>query len=296
MISFGAPVFMNQQTRAAGAGESHGVATLDPYALARAHKDKGYKAAYAPQIDVRNTTLIRDFRTAFEREGIIIAEVGYWDNLIDSEPQARAENRRKMVEALALAEELGARCAVNIFGSYCHGNGNSRHLAENFSTQAFDDAVEMARSFIDEVKPKTAHFTYEIFPFSVVDSPAEIARLIQAVDRKQFGVHLDLVNLINSPRAYWRSGDIMRECVRLFGSRIVAAHGKDVKMEEPAISVILKEVIAGTGKLDIASFVSELHRLPQTVPLMLEHLASEAEYDQAAAHYRQVAAGQGITL
>ena len=296
MIRFGAPVFLNQQMRSTGAGESHGVATQDPYALARAHKQKGYTAAYAPQIDLHDTALIREFRTAFEREGIIFAEVGYWDNLIDSDPQSRTDHRRKMVEALALAEELGARCAVNIFGSYCHGHGISRHLPENFSAQAFDDAVDMARFFIDEVKPKTAFFTYEIFPFSVIDSPTEIARLIAAVDRKQFGVHLDLVNLINSPRAYWRSGDIMRECVRLFGNRIVAAHGKDVKMEEPAISVILKEVIAGTGNLDIASFVSELHRLPQAVPLMLEHLATEAEYDQAAAHYRQVAAGVGITF
>ena len=130
----------------------------------------------------------------------------------------------------------------------------------------------------------------------MVDSPAEIARLLKAVDRRQFGVHLDLVNLVNSPRAYWASGAIMEECVRLFGDRIVAAHAKDVKLREPAISVILEEVVPGEGGLDIGAFLRGLHRLPQEVPLMLEHLANEAEYDRGAAHYRKVALRDGIVI
>lgn len=296
MIRLGGPIFSAKNATAAGAGESHGAAADDPAALARAHKAKGYTAAYAPQIDLKDGAKIRAVREAFAREEMLIAEVGFWENLVDLNYDDRQTNRQCMVEALALAEELGARCAVDIFGSYCRGNGNSRHAAKNFSDEAFDEAVEMARYFIDAVKPKTAFFAYEIFPFSIVDSPTEIARLLKAVDRRQFGVHLDLVNLINSPRAYWASGAIMEECVRLFGDRIVAAHAKDIKLKEPSISVIMDEVVAGEGDLDIAAFVRGLHRLPQTIPLMLEHLATEEEYDRAARHYREVAAKEGISI
>jgi sugar phosphate isomerase/epimerase len=296
MIRFGGPVFMDGDTKAAGAGESYGAVAYDPVALAKAHRRKGFTAAYAPKVDLKDTARIRAVCEAFAKEGVMIAEVGFWDNLVDTDPATRAVNRKCMVEALALAEELGARCAVNIFGSYCHGNGNSQHVPKNFSEEAFDEAVEIARGFIDEVKPKRAFFTYEIFPFSVVDSPAEIARLIEAVDRRQFGVHLDLVNLINSPRAYWSSGVIMEDCVKLFGDRIVAAHAKDISMREPAISVILEEVVAGEGRLDIAAFLRGLHKLPQEIPLMMEHLNSEAQYDCAAAHYRKVAAQEGISI
>jgi sugar phosphate isomerase/epimerase len=296
MIRFGGPVFIENNAKAAGAGESHGATVKDPADLARAHKMKGFTAAYAPKVDLSDGAMIRAVRDAFAKESIMIAEVGFWENLVDIDEPSRISNRKSMVEALALAEELGARCAVDIFGSYCHGNGNSSHTARNFSDDAFDEAVEMARYFIGEVKPKTAFFAYEIFPFSVVDSPSEIARLLKAVDRKQFGVHLDPVNLINSPRTYWSSGAVIDECVRLFGPHIVAAHAKDVKLREPAISVILEEVIAGEGGFDIAAFVRTLHRLPREVPLMLEHLASEEEYDRAALHYRNIASQEGVSL
>jgi sugar phosphate isomerase/epimerase len=296
MIRFGGPIFMGTGGKAAGAGESHGANAEDPVALARAHKKKGFTAAYAPKVDLKDGAKIRAIRDAFQKEDVMIAEVGFWDNLVDLDSVSRKGNRQCMVEALALAEELGARCAIDILGSYCHGNGNSRHSAENFSAAAFDEAVEMARYFIDTVKPKTAFFVFEIFPFNVVDSPAEIGRLVRAVDRRQFGVHLDLVNLINSPRAYWSSGEIMRESVRLFGDRIVAAHAKDIKLKEPAISVILEEVVAGEGNLDIATFLRELDGLPLEVPLLMEHLATEDEYDVAAAHYRKIAAQEGISI
>jgi sugar phosphate isomerase/epimerase len=296
MIRFGGPVFLQKDAEGAGAGESHGVSDADPEEVVRAHQKKCWRAAYSPDISVNDSDLIKAYRDAFEAADIMIAEVGYWDNLIDIEPETRSENRQKMLDAMILAEELGAQCAVDILGSYCHGNGNSAHAAKNFSAEAFDEAVEMARYFIDEVNPKQARFTYEIFPFNVIDSPREIARLIKAVDRQMFGVHLDLANLINCPRAYWNSGAVMRECIELFGDKIVTAHAKDIKLQEPAITVMLEEVIAGTGYLDIGSYVKELHKLPQEVPLMLEHLSTEAEYDQAAAYYRKAAQTEGIKI
>ncbi len=294
MIRFGGPVFMRQDEKAAGAGESHAAAADDPAALARAHKAKGFTAAYAPYVDLNDKERVRAVREAFAAEGVMLAEVGYWQNLLDTGEASRAEHRRRMEEALALADELGACCAVDILGSYCQGNGNSAHSPRNFADEAFDEAVTMARRFIDAVKPTRACFTYEIFPFNVIDSPAGIQRLIEAVDRERFGVHMDLVNLINCPRAYWTSGAIMRECVERFGDRIVSAHAKDIAMEQPAISVILREVPAGEGGLDIAANIRELHKLPQAVPFVMEHLASEEEYDRAAAHFRRVAADEGI--
>lgn len=297
MIRFGGPVFIDKYGKVTSEGQCHRADTDDPVALAKAHRALGYTAAYAPNVSINDKERIRDVRQAFSDEGVMIAEVGYWGNLVDTDQQSRSYHRQKMEEALALADELEARCAVNIFGSYCHGDGDTEHSPKNFSKDAFGEAVEMAKYFIDTVKPKKAYFTYEVFPFNIVDSPKEIARLIKAVDRERFGVHLDLVNLINCPRAYWKNAEIMRECISLFGDHIVAAHAKDVKMQAPAVSVIFKyDIIPGEGIIDFGTSLRQLHKLPQEVPYMMEHLSSAKEYEQAAAHIRKVAVENRIEI
>jgi sugar phosphate isomerase/epimerase len=295
MIKLGGPVFMGQE-KAAGAGENAGAAGVDPALLAKKHKEKGFTAAYVPKIDVKDAALVKATREAFQKEGIILAEAGYWENIMDTEAESRAFHRDRQLDSLYLAEELGAVCSVNIFGSYCHGNGNSQHKALNFTDEAFEDAVEMARYFLDTVKPKTAFFTYEIFPFDIIDSVENIERLIKAIDRRQFGVHLDLVNLINCPRAYFTSGDIAKECVRRFGDRIVSCHAKDIKMKEPSISVILEEVVMGQGNIDLKTFMRQIEGLSRPIPFMMEHLKDEAEYDIAAAEIRKTGKELGINL
>jgi sugar phosphate isomerase/epimerase len=295
MIKLGGPVFTGKE-KAAGAGQSHGAKDFDPVLLAKKHKEKGFTAAYVPQIDIKDARLIKETREVFKKEKIILAESGYWENIMDTDAETRAFHRLKQLEAFYLAEELGAVCSLNIFGSYCHGNGNSQHRALNFSDEAFEAAVDMARYFIDTVKPKTACFAYEIFPFDIVDSPESIERLIRAVDRRQFGAHLDLVNLINSPRAYFSSGDLAKECVRRFGDKIVSCHVKDIKMKEPSISVILEEVVSGTGNLDLKEFMRQIEGLSRPIPFMMEHLKDEKEYDIAAANIRKTGKELGITL
>ena len=287
MIRFGGPVF-EADIKAAGGNSG------DPRVIAKAHKLKGYTAAYVPHVELGDKERIKEIREAFKAENIMLAEVGYWENITDTDEATRRHNLDCLTNALYLAEEVGARCAVDIFGSYIHGNGNSKFAAKNFSDDAFADAVDIARMLIDTVKPKSAYFTYEIFPFNIVDCPEMLEKLIKAVDREKFGVHLDLCNLINSPRTYFSSGDIMRDCVKRFGDKIVAAHVKDIKLKEPAISVILEEVVAGTGGIDMHAFVRGIHGLPQEVPFMMEHLPSEAEYDQAAAYIRKCAKDENI--
>lgn len=296
MVKFGAPVFLDADQKAAGAGQSHGVSDFDPELLARKHVEKGFTAAYAPKIDINDTDLIRRTRDAFEKAGVVIGEVGYWENLLDTNEEGRKRNHQGMVNALALADEIGARCSVNIIGSFCEGSFMNGNAAKNFSDEAFDIAVENARYFIDQVKPKTAFFTYEIYEFSNNDSPENLERFVKAVDRQQFGIHLDLTNMVNSARNYYDHLDLLDDTIRRVGNRIVCSHIKDVKMRDGVVSVILEEVMPGTGIIDIGAYLRTVDKLPQVVPMLIEHLASEEEYDTAAAYVRKCAAEVGVVL
>ena len=58
------------------------------------------------------------------------------------------------------------------------------------------------------------------------DSPDSYLRLIKDIDRKEFGVHLDFVNMINTPRKYLYNDVLIKECLKSSGLILKAAMQK----------------------------------------------------------------------
>jgi sugar phosphate isomerase/epimerase len=241
----------------------------DPYAFARAHVEFGYGAAYCPPMKASDTTRIADFRKAFEKEGITIAEIGIWRNLVTHDDRRKA-HRDYAAECLAVADEVGAKCAVSYIGSYAPNSDYGPDPA-NLTAAAFDDAVETARYLIDTVKPKQAKFALEMEQYSLPDSVDCYRDMIRAVDRPAFAAHVDPVNLILTPRQYYNSAALLREIFDKLGPWIVSCHAKDILLHHQA-ALHFDEVMLGEGQLDYRAYLRELDKLGRDVPLMLEHL------------------------
>ena len=278
-VRLGAPVF---------------VKTSDPEELARAHRALGYRAADCPSVKLADTERVNAFRQAFEKHDVVIAEVGRWCNLMDSDPEQRRKNLEIVTNGLALAEAIGARCCVDIAGSFNPAAWFGPH-PDNLSPRFFDAAVENARSIIDAVKPRHAKFCYEMMGWSIPDSVDSQLRLLRAVDREAFGVHLDPCNLINSPERFYRNAALLNDCFDRLGRWIVSCHAKDLAWEVE-FNIHFREVRPGQGSLDYATFLKRLATLPQDVPLIVEHLQGTAEYDQAREHIYQVGNKAGVTF
>lgn len=269
----------------------------DPELLARLAKEMGYTAAYAPDyLTIDKPDEIRAARRAFEKEGIVIAEAGYWENMLDLRPEERKKNREEMCRVFAMAEELGAGCVVNTAGSYCEGPGYQNHHPKNFTEAHFEDAVEMARYLIDMVKPKRTYFTYEVFMYNSIDCPEQYARILKAVDREKFGAHIDLTNMMRSPRELYMAKDLTDRCVRLFPEKIISAHIKDARLKRPAITTIIEEAVPGEGEVDLAAFLKGFDSLPHMVTMMMEHYQDAEEYSRGLRHLKALAAAEGIVL
>ena len=264
----------------------------DPAVLARAHRAKGYRAAYCPKVPLDDHERLRATEDAFARHEVVIAEVGRWVNLLDPEPAARRRNIATVTEGLALAEAVGARCCVDIAGSFSTTSWFGPH-PDNLSPRFFDAAVENARAIIDAIKPTRTTFCYEMMAWSLPDSPEACLKMIRAVDRKVFAVHLDPCNLVNSPARYYGSSDVLRECYRTLGPLIASVHAKDLTWDVE-MAVHLREVRIGLGSIDYAVFLAEHARYAPEAPLMLEHLKEEADYD--AARDQVLAAGARLGL
>lgn len=155
--------------------------------------------------------------------------------------------------------------------------------------------VETTRKIIDEVRPTRSVFALEPMPWIFPDSPANYLRLIRAIDRRGFGVHLDPVNMINSPSLFFDNAALLRECFHLLGEHIRCCHAKDIKIGE-GVTVQFDEVRPGLGALDYNTFLREINKLGADIPVLLEHLPNAEEYRLAANHIRSVATQEGICL
>ena len=214
--------------------------------------------------------------------------------MLDPDSSKRKENLQYVVERCALAEAVGARCCVDIAGSY---NPDSWYgpNPKNLSKEFFDATVANCRHVIDSVKPTRTRFTIEMMGWNIPDSPDSYVELIRAVDRKPFGVHLDVCNGINSPRRFYDNKSYIEECFRKLGPWIVSCHAKDLQWVVE-LNVHFLEVVPGGGQVDYTAYLKGLAGLKQEAPLMLEHLKTAAEYDEGREYIRKVGDAAGVTF
>lgn len=277
-MRLGGPIFANADT---------------PELWAVAVRAAGYRAAYCPVALDASEETIKAYAAAARQADIVFAEVGAWSNPLGPDPVAAKAALDQCKASLALADRIGARCCVNIAGS-CGRKWDGPDAAD-LTDATFDRIVTIVREIIDAAKPTRSFYTLETMPWMYPDSPDAYLRLIKAIDRKAFAVHLDPANLLCSPQRYFGNARLLDECFAKLGAHIKSCHAKDILLREN-LTVHLDEVRPGLGFLDYPVFLRALSRLDADVPLMLEHLPDEAEYRAAAEHIRSVAARENIEL
>ena len=248
----------------------------DPAELAREHRRLGYSAAYCPKADPKDTAAAKAIEAAFARENVVIAEVGAWVNMLDANPAKRKANLDYVTERLQLAELVGARNCVDIAGSYNPTRWDGPD-PRNLSKEFLDATVENCRKVIDAAKPKRTKFTIEMMGWSLPDGPDTYLQLIKAIDRKEFAVHVDICNILNSTQRYYQNAALIHECFTKLGRWIMSCHAKDVAPNKTHF----EEAIPGRGGMDWVAYLNAIATYAPNAPLMLEHLKNAEEYDEA---------------
>ncbi len=265
----------------------------DPAEWVAAVKQHGYSACPCPLRDAADADAVEAYRLAAGEADLVIAEVGAWSDPLSPDQEKRQEALDLCRTRLDLADRIGARCCVNISGS--RGDRWDGPHPDNLTRETFHLIVETVRGVIDDVQPTRTYYALETMPWMFPDSPDSYVALIRAVDRERFAVHLDPVNLVWSPRLYYKTGALIRECFEKLGPHIRSCHAKDVALADH-LTVHLSEVRPGLGGLDYAAFLHGLDGLDPDTPLMLEHLPNAEEYRAGADHIRAVARSEGIEI
>ncbi|QHW29745.1 sugar phosphate isomerase/epimerase [Paenibacillus rhizovicinus] len=266
----------------------------NPENWARALVEAGFRATTCPiNGDDKDIAELDDYLAAARQHDILISEVGAWSNPISRDEATRRAAINYCIQRLELAERIGAQCCVNIAGS--RGEQWDGPDPDNFSDDTFELIVETTREIIDAVKPERTAFALEMMPWVFPDSAESYLSLVKAIDRKGFGVHFDPVNIISSPREYYRNGEMIRDFFAKLGPHIRNCHAKDTLLRG-SLTVHLDEVQPGKGNLDYRTFLTELNKLHPDTTLIIEHLSTNEEYRQAAAYISGIAGELQISL
>lgn len=234
--------------------------------------------------------------TICAKHDVVIAEIGVWKNPFDPDPQKAQAALDYAKGQLALADELGIPCCVNIVGT---SSPIAWHAADrsNFTPEMYDRIVASIRDIIDSVNPKRAYYCIEPMPWMIPDDPDVYLSLIRDVDRAQFGAHMDFVNMICTPRRYLGAEAFIGECFAKLAPYIRSTHLKDSFMDPEALTTKISECSPGEGSLDFERVLAIIDRsLDKDAPVLLEHMATFEEYARAYDVVAAAAARAGVRI
>jgi sugar phosphate isomerase/epimerase len=223
--------------------------------------------------DVRFDALAPDWGAAgkiascFERNGIKIAAVFGYYNVVDPDAEKRKRGEARLEALLANWKRLGCQVVSTETGTL---NRKSEWLEapENATEEGFAQCRAAVERLARLAEKSGAVLSIEPYWRNVIDSVDRTERLFREVASPA-------LRLVMDPCNYFRKEDLPRmqpmleDMFKRLGDRIVVAHAKDVKASAGGTDL----PAAGLGVLDYPLYLRLLARLDREMPLLIEHLA-----------------------
>ena len=265
-------------------GVSSSLSHTTPENWAEKHKSLGLKSVVFPVDFTAGKEKITAYKDAAVRADLVIAEVGIWKNTLSADPVERKNMIDYAVGQLEMADVIGAKCCVNVVGTP-YGPRWDGGYRDNFSRELWEMAVKMIQEIIDRTKPKNTKFSIESMPWMIPSGPDEYLRLIEDVDRPEFGAHLDVVNMITSPERYFFNDRFLEECFSKLKGKICSCHLKDINLKQE-YTFQLEECACGKGTLDLELYAKLATEENPEMPMIIEHLTTDEEYLESVKYVR----------
>lgn len=256
-------------------GTSSPLQHSSPEEWAQKHQSLGLEAINFSLNCDDDDALIDQYVKEAKKHHLEFAEVGVWKNTLDLNEDVRKKAIKYAIGQLELADRIGARCCVNILGA--RGARWDGAYKENFSEETWKLGVKTIQEIIDAVNPKHTYFVIESMPWMFPTGPDEYRKLLEAVDRDRFAVHMDVFNWITTPRRYFFHEEFICECFDKLGNDIKSCHLKDVRMEDD-YTIFFRETNVGNGGVNIKHLIETGLSYDKNMPFIIEHLNTDEEY------------------
>lgn len=226
--------------------------------------------------------------------GLVISEVHFLSNLMPRDPVLQSQRIEEGRTLLRKADLMNARCLLGFAGSAHPSDDIGAPLAYNFTDEFAAEVREAVLRVLDGIELKTTKYGFEANCKAFFYGPESCAAFIASVDHPDFGVHLDMMNMI-SQATFFDTTTVIDQTFELLEGRILAAHLKDISWDWEYQFLKFDERIVGDGAMDYPTLVAHLAKLDPDFPCMCEHLDTESEYYVGFERLHKLAAEAGTS-
>ncbi len=241
---------------------------------------------------------IEGIQKRFKKANVLPVQSSAYYNLASTNDLIRADAIKNVRKVLMNAEKIGCKFVV-VGGGHrnpaCPANVFSAHPA-NWEDEAIDVLADSCIKVLEKIPLSKTKIVLETWTMTPLNSPQKARRLFDKINHPQFGILLDIVNLMNLDR-YFKTGEFIWECVNVLGDAIDLVHLKDTILNPELFTYHMSEAPVGKGNLDYPEVLSALNSLnKKDLILMIEHLDTIEQYIECTQFVYQIAKKMGIEI
>jgi L-ribulose-5-phosphate 3-epimerase len=247
---------------------------------ARRTREAGLACVHLRPPAALNPDACRAAAEAFRAEGLEVAALAGYVNLVNPDPARREEGLQRLHRLIALCPEFGTSYLATETGSLNPESEWDDHPA-NHTKEAWQILLPILREAVRRCEDSGVTLLIEGYVNNVIATVSDCRRLREEIPSPSLGFMLDPNNLFEEADM----ADVPAHLERIFeaiGPHAPVAHAKDVIYQDGHINTPR----AGTGHLDYPAFARLMQQYQPGAPLILEHLR-ESEVPETVAFVRR---------
>ena len=226
--------------------------------------------------------------------GLEVAQAnGWYEVLVNPDDDLRAQGIQGLQALTRIGRLLDAKTVYVRPGSL-NPQGAWYPHPENYAPRTFERLVNSLRQAAQTAQAEEMVLALEGHVLSLLDTPQRMRDVIEAVDSPALKFNTDPVNFIGTVKDAYDPSQVLNDLVALLGKYTVAAHLKDLAVQDKLV-LHIDEVVIGEGTMDYGRLLPQMEQINPDMYGIIEHLPDE-KIPQARAGLMRAAEKAGIRL
>ena len=237
---------------------------------------------------------IRRLKSVLDSAGLEVAQAnGWYEVLVNPDDDLRAQGIQGLQALTRIGRLLDAKTVYVRPGSL-NPQGAWYPHPENYAPRTFERLVNSLRQAAQTAQAEEMVLALEGHVLSLLDTPQRMRDVIEAVDSPALKFNTDPVNFIGTVKDAYDPSQVLNDLVALLGKYTVAAHLKDLAVQDKLV-LHIDEVVIGEGTMDYGRLLPQMEQINPDMYGIIEHLPDE-KIPQARAGLMRAAEKAGIRL